>query len=140
MDPVIAADGTTYKKAAMERWLLHHTTSSCTGAALEHQRLVPNRLVKAIMLARHHESSKALAATTEARIDMCKSLSNSLSLPSIFALFCIGPDADPLMGGFRATGLDQNRVGRTLDACVKHTDHWSGLAVAAMAPWDCRGL
>ena len=54
VDPVIAADGKTYEKAAMERWLLHHTTSPCTGAALKHQRLVPNMLAKAIILADHH--------------------------------------------------------------------------------------
>ncbi len=62
---------------------------------------------------------------------MCKSLSNSLSLPSIFALFCIGPDADPLRDGFHATSLDQDEVERILDACIKHSDHWSGFKVAA---------
>ncbi len=63
---------------------------------------------------------------------MCKSLSNSLSLPSIFVLFCTGPDADPLRDGFRATSLDQDEVERILDACIKHSDHWSGFKVAAM--------
>jgi hypothetical protein len=77
-------------------------------------------------------SSKALAATTEARIGMCKSLSNSLSLHSIFALFCTGPDADPLRDGFQATSLDQDEVERILDACIKHSDHWSGFKVSAM--------
>ncbi|DBB15863.1 TPA: hypothetical protein ACH3X3_004053 [Trebouxia sp. C0006] len=56
-------------------------------------------------------SSKALAATTEARI---------------------GPDADPLRDGFQATSLDQDEVERILDACIKHSDHWSGFKVSAM--------
>ncbi|DBA86787.1 TPA: hypothetical protein ACH3X1_016630, partial [Trebouxia sp. C0004] len=56
-------------------------------------------------------SSKALAATTEARI---------------------GPDSDPLRDGFQATSLDQDEVERILDACIKHNDHWSGFRVAAM--------
>lgn len=77
-------------------------------------------------------SSKALAATTEARVVMCKSLRNSLSLPSMFAWFCIGPDADRLRDGFQATSLDQDEVERILDACIKHSDHWSGFKVAAM--------
>ncbi|DBA81418.1 TPA: hypothetical protein ACH3X1_007208 [Trebouxia sp. C0004] len=50
-------------------------------------------------------SSKAFAATTEARI---------------------GPDSDPLRDGFQATSLDQDEVERILDACIKHSDHWSG--------------
>ena len=62
---------------------------------------------------------------------MCKSLSNSLSLPSIFALFCTGPDADPFRDGFQATSLDQDEVERILDACIKHSDHWSGFKVSA---------
>ena len=75
---------------------------------------------------------------------MCKSLSNSFSLPSIFALFCTGPDAqrlavsisrsraDPLKDGFQASSLDQDEVEHILDACIKHSDHWSGFKVSAM--------
>ena len=32
--PVIAADGHTYCRAAIERWLLHHSTSPKTGEPL----------------------------------------------------------------------------------------------------------
>ncbi|DBA78606.1 TPA: hypothetical protein ACH3X1_008536 [Trebouxia sp. C0004] len=56
-------------------------------------------------------SSKALAATTEGRI---------------------GRDADPLRDGFQPTSLDQDEVERILDACIKHSDHWSIFKVAAM--------
>ncbi|DBA92779.1 TPA: hypothetical protein ACH3X1_002971 [Trebouxia sp. C0004] len=62
-------------------------------------------------------SSKALAATTEARL---------------------GPDADPLRDGFQVTSLDQDEVERILDACIVHSDHWSGFKVAAMG-WCCLG-
>ncbi|DBA89960.1 TPA: hypothetical protein ACH3X2_004388 [Trebouxia sp. C0005] len=35
-DPVIAADGHTYERHAMEHWLLKHGTSPITGAQLSH--------------------------------------------------------------------------------------------------------
>ncbi len=48
------------------------------------------------------------------------------------ALKCTGPDGDPLRDGFKATSLDQDEVERILDACIKHSDHWSGFKVATM--------
>ncbi|KAL0051615.1 hypothetical protein WJX82_010764 [Trebouxia sp. C0006] len=56
-------------------------------------------------------SSKAFAATTEARI---------------------GPNSDPLRDGFQATSLDSDEVVRLLDACMRHHDHFNGFEVAAM--------
>ncbi|KAL0043991.1 hypothetical protein WJX82_000104 [Trebouxia sp. C0006] len=56
-------------------------------------------------------SSKAFAATTEARI---------------------GPHTDPLRDGFQATSLDSDEVVRILDACIRHQDHFNGFKVAAM--------
>ena len=41
-DPVVAADGRTYERAAMEEWLQQHDTSPVTGTKLRHLRLVPN--------------------------------------------------------------------------------------------------
>ncbi len=46
VDPVIAADGRTYERAAMEEWLQQHDTSPVTGDTLLHIRLVPNVLVR----------------------------------------------------------------------------------------------
>ncbi len=46
MEPVIAADGHTYERAAMQHWLQHHPTSPVTQALLPHTRLVPNLLIK----------------------------------------------------------------------------------------------
>ena len=48
-DPVIAADGHTYERHAMEHWLLQHGTSPITGAQLSHLRLVPNIIVRSIV-------------------------------------------------------------------------------------------
>ena len=47
--PVIAADGHTYCRAAIERWLLHHSTSPKTGEPLEHRHLVPNHNLKRLI-------------------------------------------------------------------------------------------
>lgn len=44
--PVIAADGHTYERAAIEQHLLHHSVSPVTGGALPHLRLVPNTVAK----------------------------------------------------------------------------------------------
>jgi len=46
VEPVIAADGHTYERAALEEWLLHHVTSPVTGDFLPHTRIVPNVLIK----------------------------------------------------------------------------------------------
>ena len=46
-DPVIAADGHTCERAAMQAWLQHHHTSPVTGVSLAHSRLVSNVIVKA---------------------------------------------------------------------------------------------
>ena len=45
-DPVIAADGHTYCRAAIERWLLHHSTSPKTGEPLEVTMLIPNHIMR----------------------------------------------------------------------------------------------
>jgi len=41
-DPVIAADGHSYEKAAMEDWLQNHAMSPVTKQALDHPWLTPN--------------------------------------------------------------------------------------------------
>jgi len=75
-------------------------------------------------------SSKAFAATTEARIGGYKTCCNHNIVCICDALTCTGPDSDPLRDGFQATSLDQDEVERILDACIKHSDHWSGFKVA----------
>ena len=46
VDPVIAADGSTYERTAIQQWLQQHNTSPVTGVALAHTRLVPNIVVR----------------------------------------------------------------------------------------------
>ena len=48
-DPVIAADGHTYQRVAIETWLQSHNTSAITHEKLMHTRLVPNFTVRQIL-------------------------------------------------------------------------------------------
>ena len=45
-DPVMAADGQSYERSAIERWLTTKQTSPLTGGELEHSYLVPNHLLR----------------------------------------------------------------------------------------------
>jgi len=45
-DPVVAADGHTYNREHMERWLKQHNTSPRTSEPLDHKMLIPNILVR----------------------------------------------------------------------------------------------
>ena len=47
--PVIAADGHTYEKSAIQDWLLQHQASPVTMLALSNTRLVPNLAIKSII-------------------------------------------------------------------------------------------
>lgn len=47
-DPVIAADGHTYERDAMQKWLAEHGTSPVTGHTLEHSMLIPNMILRSI--------------------------------------------------------------------------------------------
>lgn len=51
VDPVIAADGHTYERTAMEHWMQHKTMSPVTGDLLSHCRLVPNMVIKSMVAA-----------------------------------------------------------------------------------------
>ena len=50
-DPVIAADGHTFEREAMQRWLHCHTASPVTGQQLNHLRLVPNIVTRSAIRA-----------------------------------------------------------------------------------------
>ena len=47
LDPVMAADGNTYERVAIQQWLLHQRTSPMTRAALDFTDLYPNHEKKA---------------------------------------------------------------------------------------------
>ena len=49
IDPVIAADGFSYERSAIERWLMSHNTSPKTNAQLESRHLIPNRNLKILI-------------------------------------------------------------------------------------------
>jgi hypothetical protein len=46
VEPVIAADGHTYEKAAIQTWLQQNSISPVTGDVLAHTRIVANVLIK----------------------------------------------------------------------------------------------
>ena len=54
-DPVVTADGQTYEREAIERWISNQqsrglpNTSPLTGEPLEHTRLVPNVLLRGLI-------------------------------------------------------------------------------------------
>ena len=52
VNPVIAADGHTYERSAMQHWLKGSSISPVTGDKLSHTRFVSNVLVKSA-LAQH---------------------------------------------------------------------------------------
>ena len=49
VEPVIAGDGHSYERAAIERWLQGSGLSPVTGQQLPHTRLVPNVLIKTVL-------------------------------------------------------------------------------------------
>ncbi len=50
-NPVIAADGITYEKSAIDDWIQNNTTSPLLGSALAHTDLIPNPAVKQMLVA-----------------------------------------------------------------------------------------
>lgn len=48
-DPVIAADGHTYERIAMQQWLTAKDTSPVPSVKLKHTRLVPNVLIRGML-------------------------------------------------------------------------------------------
>ena len=51
VEPVIAADGYTFERDALEEWLQRNSTSAVTGDLLPHTRFVPNFLIKSAISA-----------------------------------------------------------------------------------------
>jgi hypothetical protein len=48
-DPVIASDGFTYEREAIEKWMESHHLSPCTRVAFSDKRLVPNQNMKTMI-------------------------------------------------------------------------------------------
>ena len=51
VDPVIAADGFTYEREAIELWLQGHDTSPRTNQPLEHKLVIPNMMARQQVIA-----------------------------------------------------------------------------------------
>ena len=49
-DPVIAADGHTYERSAIQQWLQNHTFSPITGIQLSHTKLMPNFALQLLII------------------------------------------------------------------------------------------
>ena len=50
VDPVVAADGQTYERHAIEAWFAKHNTSPVTGAELANKELYPSQTVRSLVL------------------------------------------------------------------------------------------
>jgi len=48
-DPVVAADGHTYERVALEVWLINHNTSPMTNQPLPHKNLTPSHTLKSMI-------------------------------------------------------------------------------------------
>jgi len=57
-EPVLAADGHTYERQAIERWLQMHNTSPMTGAPLAHRYLTENFALRHLIASCEPEVSK----------------------------------------------------------------------------------
>ena len=49
-DPVVAADGYTYDRSAITKWLATHATSPMTNAKLPHKELTPNHALRSSIM------------------------------------------------------------------------------------------
>ena len=58
IDPVLATDGHTYERRAIEDWLVSHSTSPMTGAELEMKAVFPNHVVRG-QIRTWHETQRA---------------------------------------------------------------------------------
>jgi len=57
-EPVLAADGFTYERQAISKWMTGHNTSPMTGLPLGHRYLTQNYVLKRIITSLFHESSE----------------------------------------------------------------------------------
>jgi hypothetical protein len=64
-DPVVAADGFTYERAAAEAWMVSHSISPMTGAELEHQLVVANHVLR-IAISEWRDQQPGVAAAVAA--------------------------------------------------------------------------
>ena len=85
-DPVFAADGHTYERSGVAKWLANHTTSPVTRAVLSNQELTPNHLIMIkSQIEQWREEQKGVTARVKkldallAKIHFCGSRADALS-------------------------------------------------------------
>ncbi|EOD27759.1 hypothetical protein EMIHUDRAFT_204711 [Emiliania huxleyi CCMP1516] len=60
-DPVMAADGHSYERTAIERWLATKSTSPLTGGELDHTCIFPNHSLRRMI--REWQKAQAVECT-----------------------------------------------------------------------------
>jgi hypothetical protein len=78
VEPVVAADGHTYEKSAIARWLRTSEKSPMTGQALLHKQLVPNYGLMSSVQEAAAERKAALAASRVKKPTITNSCSDSI--------------------------------------------------------------
>ena len=59
-DPVVAADGHTYEREALLRWLKGSNNSPATGAPLANRTIIPNYCVKMLIRELHQPHAREI--------------------------------------------------------------------------------
>ena len=72
-NPVLASNGTTYDREAIENWFVTHGTWPGTNTAIDDRRLVPNNTVRSIYLAQCSEPVLQLSGVIDHVIRDCVS-------------------------------------------------------------------
>ena len=85
--PVIAADGHTYDRQAIETWLLTHDTSPKSGEVLSSQVLVPNHNLKRLVDDLVREGGAGLYEKCEEKIERHACIEKE----PVLLLKCLGP-------------------------------------------------
>ena len=91
-DPVIAADGHTYDREAIEMWLRNHDTSPKAGGPMDHLFLVPNHNLKRLIRDLIMEGGEALYIKEEDAEDASDNRFRFALVPEhVLILKCLGP-------------------------------------------------
>eukprot|EP00520_Triparma_pacifica_P012257 CAMPEP_0118640002 /NCGR_PEP_ID=MMETSP0785-20121206/4523_1 /TAXON_ID=91992 /ORGANISM="Bolidomonas pacifica, Strain CCMP 1866" /LENGTH=394 /DNA_ID=CAMNT_0006531365 /DNA_START=110 /DNA_END=1291 /DNA_ORIENTATION=+ len=94
-DPVIAADGHTYDRPSISKWLRSHSSSPKTGQPLDHQHLVPNHNLKRLITDMIEAGDKALYCPDESGdMDDEKQIKGprvALVKENVLVCKCLGP-------------------------------------------------
>jgi len=102
-DPVIAADGHTYERSGIDRWLANHTTSPVARSEMVNKNLLPNHAMKS-QIEQWREEQKGVTARLKkleallAKIHLCESRADALSALSVLSDF-IAESETPIQAG-----------------------------------------